>query len=740
MIANSAATINFPVSYNNTSKVDLTPSGVTVNASADVSCNVGVANGTTSSPTVSLSNCLGSSPTATISISIAAGTAADSSGNPNTASPASSSFNIDNQVPQVAISLPTSSLVTSGGSTNFQLTYTPGGTYNLTPAGVTLNKTGTATCTVGVTGGTTASPTVSLSNCTGVGSVGISIAAGTALSDSGTPSAASSASALASVDTVAPVAQPQLAGLTVVDTSTLPITLVGTDAAGLTLTYAISTAPAHGTLSGTLPNVVYHPTAPYQGTDFFYFVAKDSNVTSNAAKVNVAVTHVAPTASSQSVTVSYNTAKAITVTGTGGGTLSYTIVTQPTHGSISGTGPNYTYTPNTGYSGSDLFTYEVSDPISVSAPAPITLQVNPAAPVANALSTNVNYNTATSIALTGTGSGNLSYAIITNPTHGTVSGSAPNVTYTPNNAYSGADYFTFQITDSLAQTSNIATVSITVSAQVLAPAITINPLSGQAYPMGASVSISGTCSPNGQTVTLAGVDNVATHGSRTTTCNTSASPNWSLAVPSGSAPWVAGTLSLTATISNGQGSQASATSSIYQHASLVGVTTCPALATTSAFASVGASNIPTATTFDTNTVATDPLIHLSSNSGSFDIESLRHSVALSSDRKYAVITRNYVSSKWGSCSPGVNITQAIKNWSTHKDGNGRYEHTYSKNMEGCDAIILNADFVGLCAHVGGSITVDQIGFNIRELNRRRNSSFTQKTTDPSNTRLLYLAP
>jgi len=61
---------------------------------------------------------------------------------------------------------------------------------------------------------------------------------------------------------------------------------------------------------------------------------------------------------------------------------------------------------------------------------------------------------------------------ITGPTSGTLSGAAPNLTYTPNAEFSGNDSFTFTATDSDSKTSNTSTVSITVNAVNDAPAIT----------------------------------------------------------------------------------------------------------------------------------------------------------------------------------------------------------------------------------------------------------------------------
>lgn len=63
----------------------------------------------------------------------------------------------------------------------------------------------------------------------------------------------------------------------------------------------------------------------------------------------------------------------------------------------------------------------------------------------------------------------LTYAVVTPPQHGTLSGSLPSVTYTPNAGYIGSDSFTYQARD-CGLDSNLATVSITV--QDRPPAIT----------------------------------------------------------------------------------------------------------------------------------------------------------------------------------------------------------------------------------------------------------------------------
>jgi len=159
------------------------------------------------------------------------------------------------------------------------------------------------------------------------------------------------------------------------------ITLTANDLDGDMLTYSIVTSPAHGSLSGTHPNVTYTPVANYNGSDSFTFKANDGTMDSNIATVSIAVNAVndAPVANSQSMTTNQNTAKAITLTANDvdGNTLTYSIVTSPAHGSLSGTLPNVTYTPVANYSGSDSFTFQVNDGIANSNIATVSITVSP---------------------------------------------------------------------------------------------------------------------------------------------------------------------------------------------------------------------------------------------------------------------------------------------------------------------------------------------------------------------------
>ena len=69
-----------------------------------------------------------------------------------------------------------------------------------------------------------------------------------------------------------------------------PVTLVAMDPDGDPITYLLATAPAHGRLDGTLPNLTYTPTYGYSGADAFTFRATDGVLTSDVATVTFSIT------------------------------------------------------------------------------------------------------------------------------------------------------------------------------------------------------------------------------------------------------------------------------------------------------------------------------------------------------------------------------------------------------------------------------------------------------------------
>jgi gliding motility-associated-like protein len=255
------------------------------------------------------------------------------------------------------------------------------------------------------------------------------------------------------------------------------ITLTGSDVDGDALTFTVLTNPANGTLSGTAPNLTYTPNANYTGPDSFTFRVNDGSLNSAAATVSINVTpqNDAPVANAQSLTTPEDTQLLITLDGSDvdGDALSFTVLTGPANGTLSGTAPNLTYTPNLNYNGPDSFTFKVNDGTVDSTPATVSITVTPVndAPVANSQTVTVQEDTPKAITLTGSdvdGDPITSFTVLTNPANGTLSGTAPNLTYTPNADYTGPDSFTFRVSDG-SLNSAAATVSINVMPENDAP-------------------------------------------------------------------------------------------------------------------------------------------------------------------------------------------------------------------------------------------------------------------------------
>ncbi len=97
------------------------------------------------------------------------------------------------------------------------------------------------------------------------------------------------------------------------------------------------------------------------------------------APAAVPYTNQPPVAEAQSVGTPEDTPLAITLAGTDpdGDPLTYSVVTPPSNGTLTGTAPDLTYTPDPGYLGSDSFTFKVNDGAIDSTTAAINITVNP---------------------------------------------------------------------------------------------------------------------------------------------------------------------------------------------------------------------------------------------------------------------------------------------------------------------------------------------------------------------------
>lgn len=271
----------------------------------------------------------------------------------------------------------------------------------------------------------------------------------------------------------APVAQGQ--SITTTQDTPVSIILIATDIDSNTLTYTVS-APAHGVLSGTAPNLTYTPNAGYSGSDNFTFSANDGTTDSNPAAVRITVTHVnhAPQAAADSYSTAEDTILTVNAaqglltndTDPDGDSLTAVQASSPAHGTLTFYASGaFSYTPDANWYGTDSFTYKVSDSALDSSTATVAITVSAVndAPVAYSQSVTTTQGTAKAITLTATDveGSTLTYIILNGPAHGTLSGTAPALTYTSDTGYAGSDSFTFKANDGTLD-SNIAAVSITV--------------------------------------------------------------------------------------------------------------------------------------------------------------------------------------------------------------------------------------------------------------------------------------
>ena len=285
------------------------------------------------------------------------------------------------------------------------------------------------------------------------------------------------------------------------------ITLSGSDTDGDALTFNVLTQPANGTLTGTAPNLTYTPGANFNGSDSFTFEVSDGTASSVAETVSITVNPIndAPNADAASININEDGSAVITLTGTDvdGDTLTFNVLTQPANGTLTGTAPNLTYTPNADFNGTDSFTFEVSDGTVSSVPQTVTVTVAAVndAPVADAQSVNTDEDTAVSIVLTGADvdGDSLTFNVLTQPANGVLTGTAPNLTYTPSADFNGTDSFTFEVNDGILSSAP-QTVSIVVAPINDAP--TADPASVSINEDGSAIVTLTGSDPDGDTLTF----------------------------------------------------------------------------------------------------------------------------------------------------------------------------------------------------------------------------------------------
>jgi VCBS repeat-containing protein len=158
------------------------------------------------------------------------------------------------------------------------------------------------------------------------------------------------------------------------------------DPNGDALTAVLQSGPSHGTLTlATNGSFTYTPAANYSGPDGFTYRASDGLLSSSVATVTIAVGAVndAPVGAADGY-VSSGLALQVDAPGVlendsdpEGSPLTAELVTLPGHAIVFSLSENgsFSYTPDLGFTGSDSFTYRVSDGSLQSDPVTVTITV-----------------------------------------------------------------------------------------------------------------------------------------------------------------------------------------------------------------------------------------------------------------------------------------------------------------------------------------------------------------------------
>ena len=249
------------------------------------------------------------------------------------------------------------------------------------------------------------------------------------------------------------------------------------------LTAVLDTTTADGTLNLAADGSFdYTPDPGFVGTDSFTYHADDGTVGSGVATVTIDVTNTAPVAVDDAYSVDKNTVLSV---GVGSGVLANdtdtdagessvaTVVSGPADGTlVLASNGSFDYTPDPGFSGTDTFTYDVSDG-AMTDTATVTVTVINNAPTA----ADDNYSgpknlplivNAASGVLSNDGDPDgdgLSASVVATTSSGVLLLAANGgFTYTPAPGFDGTDQFTYQVTDGTDTATATATIAIANSA------------------------------------------------------------------------------------------------------------------------------------------------------------------------------------------------------------------------------------------------------------------------------------
>ncbi|MDB5761252.1 MAG: hypothetical protein JWQ21_247 [Herminiimonas sp.] len=372
----------------------------------------------------------------------------------------------------------------SAGSGTVTVNITPPGAPTITQpitVSVPYNAGGAAATTIPLAGyitgpvnniTVTSAPSLGTATVSGATSVNYTPAAAdltsttfnfTATAPPGLPTGLTSAVATVTIN-ITPPGAPTIQNKSVSTAFNTPVTFsMASSISGTYSSITTGAATAGGNASVSGANITYTPLNGFSGTDTFSYTVTAPGGASSSANVTVTVAAL-PTVANMNVAVPYNTATTFNLPVSG--FTQITVMSAPSHGAAPTPAANstsITYTPASGYTGTDSFSYTATGPGGISAAATVSIAVSTLPPAAGAAAMTVQLNTPATLDLAPfiTGSAISGVSVAAAPGHGAVTVNGTKVTFTPVNNYFGADAFSYLAYGS-GGTSAAAAVSVTV--------------------------------------------------------------------------------------------------------------------------------------------------------------------------------------------------------------------------------------------------------------------------------------
>lgn len=305
-----------------------------------------------------------------------------------------------------------------------------------------------------------------------------------------------------------------------------------TDPENDTLTLLSLSAPSFGAVITKGNEITYTPDKDVIGTDTFTYTVSDGNGNTSTGTVTIQITsandNAAPTAVNDVFTTLMNTAKTHAVIANDkdpdGDALTITNTTEAAHGSVDIINNQIKYTPENNYTGTDSFTYTLSDGKGGTATATVNVTIE--APTSTNVAPKAIDDTVTLYANTAKqydvlnndyddDGDTLTISEKTQGKYGSVEIINNQIKYTPNTDYVGSDRFTYTIKDGNGHTAT-ATVTVDIESTTANTApiavndaiktdvntsITYDVLANDSDDDGDSLIISGHTEPTSGTVT-----------------------------------------------------------------------------------------------------------------------------------------------------------------------------------------------------------------------------------------------